>query len=122
MRKNRTIARVVLGVSSAMLIALSAPAFAHHREGHNGGQATPPVTESPSSPPVTATPSSSPTASPQVTVPPVPPLPRPTPPSPDAGCAVTALSRSLPIGGDPPLSSLRPFAPLNAIGAVFCLL
>lgn len=118
---NRTFARAVLGMVTVLLMALSAPALGHHRSDHVGG---PKPTESPSTSPteISPSPSTSPSASPIATVPPIPaipPIPRPTP---DLGCAIDALGNSLPLGGDPPMSSLNPFAPLNVISAVFCLL
>lgn len=118
---NKSFARVVLAMMTAALMALSVPALAHHRPDHQGG---PRPTESTSPSPIETSPTAttSPSASPIATVPPVPPIPPIPRPSPDAGCVVDALGNSLPIGGDPPMSSLKPFAPLNVITAVFCLL
>lgn len=121
MKPQKIAAQITLGVVVTTSLALAAPALAHHRADHSGGQpSTSPTDETTTAPPNSPEPSGSP-----ATIPTVPPLPKPTVPplgSDDPNCIPNALYAANPIKGGGMGPALNPFAPISgALMLVRCV-
>ncbi len=108
-----TLSRLLSAVFVVALVALTLPAEAHHRPGHEGG------------PTPTATPAPVPTPTPAPTQEPTPtpaPTPTPSPPQPpDIGSSVECIRTALQnVDVDlDPFGCLKPICPPNPVWLVF---